>query len=255
MRLSRYVIISLIILSGCKHPAKQSEDKIYSRHLQRHVSLTVITTPMPDEKSDLNLVLYLNGQDLDRIGAKKIIDSLYSAKAIRPLIIVGIHGMPEEYGLSSLTPKAEKFNSFIRNELYPFIKKKVTVRKFREIAVWGAYQQGIGALDIAWENADKIGKLGIFEGAFGYTGINDSTGSVLGNIRLSRKRPALQYWLFASISDTATLQSTKRLASIIEKKNISRQGDITLTVEGNIVNPDQSMHRQFASFLLWAFRK
>ena len=36
----------LLCIISCKSKVKQNEDELYSRHLQQHVKLTVITTPL-----------------------------------------------------------------------------------------------------------------------------------------------------------------------------------------------------------------
>lgn len=59
---------------------------------------------MPDDKSDLNLLLLNDGQDLGKLYVKEIVDSLYRKKLIKPLIIVGIIAgdRNKEYGVSEM---------------------------------------------------------------------------------------------------------------------------------------------------------
>ncbi|MFT3911011.1 MAG: alpha/beta hydrolase-fold protein [Ferruginibacter sp.] len=262
-----YGICLLLFLAGCKSAVKKQTDKVYSRHLQKHVELTIISTRMPDEKSDMNLLLFNNDADLEKIGAKKIIDSLYSKELIQPLILVGIHGNEQSYygmsGLVDLVPgqgsKAGKYNSFVMDELYPFIKKKAVIRKFRSIAIFGNSLAGMSAFDIAWQNADKIDKVGIFSGVFNYAAVPVDYGPgniVLNEIRSSRKRPKLQYYFYAADNnDTTTLNNTKELIDIIHKKNISSDADIQFVQDKNGNNNINSWRHQFAEFLLWAFGK
>jgi enterochelin esterase-like enzyme len=80
-------ITVLVVVFGCKAKIKQQEDEVYSRHLQRQVKLSIISTPMPDDKSELNLLLLNDGQDLAELHVKEIVDSLYRKKLIKPLII------------------------------------------------------------------------------------------------------------------------------------------------------------------------
>ncbi|MBK7123442.1 MAG: hypothetical protein IPH68_11905 [Chitinophagaceae bacterium] len=75
---------------------------MYSRHLQRQVKLTIISTPMPDDKTELNLLILNDGQDMEKLGVKEALDSLYKKGLIRPLLIVGVHAgdREQEYGVA-----------------------------------------------------------------------------------------------------------------------------------------------------------
>ena len=259
-----HLFVCLLCIMGCKSSIKEQEDNIYSRHLQRHVDLSIISTQMADNKSDMNLLLFNDADDFGNMDVKKIIDSLYRAKLIQPLILVVIHEKKEEeYGISlveknSSGNKPAKYNQFVIYELYPFIKKRSAIRKFKSVAVCGTSLGGITAFDLAWHNADKINKVGVFSGDFNYTAkkaINDSGNVVLEKINSSKKRPKLQYWFYApEINDTGILHNTKMLISIINKKNIADPNDIQL-ISDNAGNNIISWRQHFASFLLWAFGK
>ncbi len=114
------------IIASCKMSIKQQEDRVYSRHLQRHVELDIISAGMPEEKASINLLLYNNFEkSLEKLHPKEIIDSLYSKNKIEALVLVSLEGTKAEY----TGEKAEKFNMFIENELLPFIKKKDYCKK------------------------------------------------------------------------------------------------------------------------------
>ncbi len=49
---------------------------------------------------------------------------------------------------------------------YIHSKRKAAIRKFKSIAIAGNSLGGIVAFDIAWHNADKIDKVGVFSGSF-----------------------------------------------------------------------------------------
>src|SRR6187551_2063775 len=101
-RLIFYALLAVNFLTGCKSNIKQQEDNIYSRHLQKHITLTIISTPPPDDKSSMNLLLLNDGQDIAQLGVKEIVDSLYDKNLIQPLVIVAIHASDriQEYGVS-----------------------------------------------------------------------------------------------------------------------------------------------------------
>ena len=56
------VFFAGLIFSACKSRIKQQDDKLYSRHLQKKVSLTIITTPMPDNKEEMKLPERFRGE-------------------------------------------------------------------------------------------------------------------------------------------------------------------------------------------------
>ena len=93
-----YSLLSAMLLllssTACKHGVKQQEDQVYSRHLQRQVSLTIINTPIPDDKQTLNLLLLNDGQDMEKFRIKQIVDSLFKNKLIEPLLICLLYTSP-----------------------------------------------------------------------------------------------------------------------------------------------------------------
>ncbi len=234
---------------------------------------------MPDDKSDLNLLLLNDGQDLGKLYVKEIVDSLYRKKLIKPLIIVGIIAgdRNKEYGVSEMPDyknrgdKADKYAAFIDNELYAFVKKKAGVRKFKSVVIAGGALGGLSAFDIAWDHADKIDKVGVFSGSFlftgksledpGYTDANDRI--LLSKIKSSRKKPRLGYWFYGDDAnekgmrymDSVTINHTKDLIALLKTKNLPTVGEISYTEnEGNSTDYSGWRH-QLPAFLLWAFGK
>ena len=61
-------LLFLILLSAsCQHKIKENKDSVYSRHLQKHVDLEILSTPIPDNKSSYNLLLLNDGQDVENL--------------------------------------------------------------------------------------------------------------------------------------------------------------------------------------------
>lgn len=255
MKYLLYVLLPLAFcmhLTACKSNVKKNKDSIYSRHLQEKVPLTIITTPMPEEKNDMNLLLYLDKDEFESLEVDKLIDSLKKNKLIRPLMIVSVEGKMKQYGWADGNREAEKLDDFVIKELLPFIRKKAGIRKFNSIGVWGNGRPGISALSLAWMHADKIDKTGIHNGDFNYAGKGDSLDLVLEQVMESRKRPKLQYWIHASRSDSAGLRSAEQLVRIIGKKNISRDADISF-INDKDGTGNNVLRNDFAAFLVWAF--
>jgi len=266
---------------GCKKKIKVQEDEIYSRHLQRQVKLTIISTPMPDDKSTMNLLLLNDGQELEKFRVKEIVDSLYKKKLIEPLLVVGIAAgdRTREYGVSDQPDfmnrgeKADKYAAFIDDELYPFAKKKAVVRKFKSVVLAGASLGGLSAFDIAWDHADKIDKVGVFSGSFWWRDKDDKAADyaddknriILNKIRSSRKKPHLKYWFYAGGKEETgdrdkdgiidVIDDTKDLVELVKSKNVCLPEDVVYTEDAAGTHDYTSWSHQLPAFLIWAFGK
>jgi enterochelin esterase-like enzyme len=275
------LFISAFLFIGCKEKSKELSDEIYSRHLQRKVKLTIISTPPPSDKSELNLLLLNDGQELKNWRVKEIMDSLYEAGAINPLVIVAIHAgdRMQEYGVADKKDyegrgaRAGFYDDFVNNELYPFIKKKSGVRKFRSVVIAGASLGGLSAFDIAWNHPDKIDKAGIFSGSFWWRDkdVSDSTYSdeknriMFQKLQDSRKKPKLQLWFYAGAKEensdrdkdgiTDVIDDTKDIIGVLTHKNIPG-----LKTPVYVEAPDGQhdwiwWSKAFPEFMIWAFAK
>src|SRR6185369_6697205 len=103
-RNSKYYLpaIGIFLLSACGTKTKETKDSIYSRHLQKHIDLTIISTPVPKDKNSFNLLLLNDGQDIESFRIKTIIDSLYKKDRLQPLLVVAINytDRAQEYGVA-----------------------------------------------------------------------------------------------------------------------------------------------------------
>lgn len=276
------VLLTLLIVgTSCTKKIKQREDEIYSRHLQEHVKLTIISTAIPETKNEMNLLILNDGQDADKLRIKIIVDSLYRKKLIAPLLVVAVHaGKREEwYGVAGKPDfenrgkKADKYAAFIDTELYPYIKKNAGVRSFKSVVIAGASLGGLSAMDIAWNNADKIDRVGVFSGSFWWRDIDQTAVTytdaanriLLSSIRQSRKRPHLKYWMYAGLQEEKSdrdkdgiidvVDDTKDLLQIIEDKKVCPPGDIVYVESLNGLHDYASWSKALPEFLLWAFGK
>ena len=277
------VLITILVLaytlSACRKKIKIQEDELYSRHLQEHVKLTIISTELPDDKHLVNLLLLNDGQDVNKLRVKETLDSLYKKKLISPLIVVAIHAGKREqwYGVAGQPDfekrgdKADHYMAFIDNELYPFIKKNAGVKKFKCVAIAGVSLGGLSAMDIAWNNADKINKVGVFSGSFWWrdkdvksADYSDAVNRILlKTIQSSRKKPKQQYWLYAGLQEEIgdrdkdgvidVADDTKDLVQIITNKKVCPPGDIIYTEAANGKHDYESWSKVLPLFLIWAF--
>lgn len=278
---SLVLVLLLLLAPGCKSKIKQQDDEIYSRHLQRQVKLTIINTPMPDDKTELNLLLLNDGQEMGQFRIKEIVDSLYRKKLIKPLLVVGIHAgdRMKEYGVADYPDftnrgdKAGYYDKFINDELYFFAKKKATVRKFKSVVIAGCSLGGLSAFDIAWNHAEKIDKVGVFSGSFWWRDKDDKATDysddknriIINKIRSSKKKPGLKYWFYTGGKEENgdrdkdgiidVTDDTKDLVELIKSKNVCLPDDIMYTEDANGKHDYASWSKQLPAFLVWAFGK
>lgn len=270
------------ILFSCKSKSTgQQEDEIYSRHLQRKVKLSIINTPIPDERTELNLLLLNDGQDTRAMRVKEIVDSLYKANLIQPLLVVAIHAgdRMQEYGISG-KPDYEKrgsravfYNSFIQDELYAFIKKRAGARKFKSIAIAGWSLGGLSAFDIAWNNSDKIDKVGLFSPSFWWRDkdtkdssySNEKNRIVYSIIKASRRKPSTRYWFFVGSLEEQSdrdkdgiidvVDDTEDIRNLLEAKGLGRKEEMPMIIDPNGKHELSYWSKQLPGFLIWAFGK
>jgi enterochelin esterase-like enzyme len=247
-----FLFITPIVIFSCKSSVKQKEDSVYSRHMQRKVPITIISTKMPDKKEDMNLLLFSNSNLLEQVRAKKIIDSLVKNKLIQPLILVAFEGNESDYGIEETNVPAakqyKKFNEFVVDELLPYIKKHAVIRKFNSVAMCGFQNAAISTFDIAWNNDEKIQKIGMFSPTFSMDAINndDATFQLL---QTSRKRPKLHIFVTASGLDSSAIKFKTILDS---KASITECTLVQPNLSEAEIKTKPSM-RNFAAFLVWAF--
>jgi enterochelin esterase-like enzyme len=272
-----FLMLLLMISSGCKRKLIVEEDQIYSKHLQAHFKLHIISTPMPKQKSELNLLIVNDGQDFDPLKIKAITDSLYHKKRIEPLLIVGvdaesrmdIYGVAGIHDYQNRGSRADKYDAFITDELYPYIKKKTAIRKFNSVAIAGCSLGGLSAMDIAFNHQDKFDKVGVFSGSFWWRDVAADAPSYsdehnrifINKIKTSRKKSSLRYWLYIggieekddrdkdSINDA--LDDTRDLVSNLKTKY--PDADVTLTENKTGTHDYNTWSRYLPDFLVWAY--
>ncbi|WP_276480009.1 alpha/beta hydrolase [Paraflavitalea pollutisoli] len=274
-------ITALFLLStllACNRAPKVQQDKLYSRHLKKNIALTIFNTPLPDDKSQLNLLLLNDGQEVDRLQLPAMLDSLYKASAIGPLIVVAIHtdDRMQEYGVADKPDAAGRgsragyYDAFVNNELYPFIKKKTGVRKFKAVAVAGCSLGGLSAFDIAWNHPDKIDMAGIFSGSFWWrdkeatdSSYNDDVNRIMiAKLKASRKKPQLRYWFYAGDAEETSDRDGDGIIDVIDdtqdvielvKKRISTPGAVMLKILPGGRHDWPDWRSALPGFLVWAF--
>lgn len=274
------LLFTILSISACQH-SKERSDTLYSRHLQRNVKLTVINTPIPSDKSSLNLLLLNDGQDMEKFRVREIVDSLYKRKLIAPLVVVGIEAgdRMQEFGVTDKPDyqgrgaRAGNYDAFINEELYFYAKKQAGVRKFNSLAIAGCSLGGLSAFDIAWNHPEKIDMVGVFSGSFWWRdkSADDSTYSdennriILSKLKVSRKKPHLRYWFYAGAAEEKSdrdkdgiidvIDDTKDLITLLQHKNVAPASDIVYTESPTGQHDYPYWSSELPAFLIWAFGK
>lgn len=267
--------------SNCKSRIKQQNDDVYSRHLQRHVKLTIINTPIPEDKSKLNLLILNDGQDIEKFRVKEIVDSLWKKNAIQPLLIVAVHAgdRMQEYGVADQADymqrgsKAGYYDAFLNGELYPFVKKKAGVRKFKSVAIAGCSLGGLSAFDFAWNHTDKIDKVGVFSGSFWWRNkdaaapdySDDRNRIMYAKLMASRKALIPACWFYAGGKEENSdrdkdgiidaVDDTKDIVNLLEMKFKPKPMTVSYTEDPQGQHDWPYWSKQLPAFLVWAFPK
>lgn len=239
-------IIVAICLCQCHGKVNERKDELYSRFLQEKVALTIYNTPVPDNKSDFNLLLLNDAGSFGKLDLKQIIKEQVSEKSIAPVIIISFQ-VESKYnavvgdGKSIAKDRnAEKFQDFMVKELIPFAKKKAGARKFNSIVFAGYGLSAIPVWDAAWDHAATYHKAGIFEPEF--ESKKDTT-LLYRKIASSRKRPKTAYWVWTRTSLEKN-KSLHLLTALIDEK---------VSPEMFINDKAATLEDAFIDFLKWAF--
>ncbi len=279
-KIIRFALL-LVLFSSCSKKVKESSDQLYSRHLQRNVQLSIIRTPLPENKTGISLLILNDGQDIQELGLKNQLDSLWRKGILSPVLVVAVHAGDRlrEYGIAGIPDyqnrgdRADKYDSFINNELYPYIKKKTGIRSFKNVAIAGYSQGGLSAFDIAWNNAARFNKVGVFSGSFWWRNkdsadpdYKDSINRIAINmIRTSRKRPNIKMWFYAGDKEETSdrdkdgiidvVDDTRDLINTLYDKKSVTASDITWIESPGGTHDYHSWTKALPSFLVWAFGK
>lgn len=246
------IVLGVVMFTSCHSKLTERSEEIYSRHLQKHITLTIISTPPPSNKSDFNLLLLNNGFDHD--GTMKITDSLYHTKDIKALLIVAItpFDAKQEFGVAGITDGqnngslASKYSDFIVNELLPYIKKKAAVRSFKSITIAGVGDGGISAFDIAWDNWQKFDKVGVLQD-FSNPGRRTDFSAITNKVAKSRKKPKLQFWLEVEKEQNESIKKdSSGINNLIETLRVKDINPSSINIQSPL-----NKHQSIINFLLW----
>lgn len=248
-----FIFLSALIFS-CSPKVKERKESLFSRHLQRAVTLNIIASKPPSDKTDMHLLIWLESAQSAIPDKKELIDSLVKKGSIQDILLVSVEGNgTQEYGIGDLAgstkgEKADQMESFISNELLPFVRKKAGIRKFQSVNIAGAGVAGLSALSIAWNQANQFQTTGIMSAPIDWhsEAIGDSTYyPVLNYFQSSRKRPDLRFWFLESNG------LTQQLIALLQEKKFMQTKSLTYLPNPTASTGPAFWRSQLASFLIW----
>jgi predicted alpha/beta superfamily hydrolase len=252
---------------------------IASAKLKRYVIVDFYLPKNIPNPSSLSLLVINDGQSLDEMPFAPQLNGLLSAGQIEPLLCVAIHcnkDRREEYGTATTLDyegrgkKSAAHQSFIVDELLPFVYKEYSVESFSRKAIAGFSLGGLSAIDTLWNYPDVFSTTGVFSGSLWWRtkdlgdGYNDATDRIMhGQIRTGKYVPGLRfYFATGSLDETAdrnnngiidSIDDTLDLIKEFVGKGYNEQKDICY------VNYEDGRHdiptwgKAMPGFLMWAF--
>src|SRR5450432_140300 len=130
--------------------------------------------PKDSTNPSFDVMLINDGQDLRTMKFGNILQDLYKADAIRPLLCIGIHaGLQRklEYGTANTADfkgrgnRARLYMQFIIEELIPAIHKLFPEKTMSSWAFAGFSLGGLSALDITWTHHKLFKMAAVFSGS------------------------------------------------------------------------------------------
>lgn len=154
-----------------------------SPSLEREVLIDFYLPPASLAGTAPALLLINDGQDMEKMHFQRILDQLYQADSIRPLLCCAIHCGPErrmEYGTQFCPDykdrgiKAPQYTTFILDELLPFISSRYPGMDLAEKAFAGFSLGGLSAIDIAWNKPGVFSILGLFSASLWWRSLDQT---------------------------------------------------------------------------------
>lgn len=250
--------------------------EIESAFLNRRVRIDYFLPPSLSSSS-LSLLLINDGQDMEKLGLRSILENQYQQGALSPLLCAGIHAGSRitEYGTAHTADykgrgnKAGLYTQFIFKELLPAIQQTFP-HSFREKAIAGFSMGGLSALDIAWNQPAYFSKVGVFSGSLWWRtrglddGYEEDRDRIMhAQIRSAKHKPELSFFFEAGTLDETmdrnhngiidAIDDTLTLIEELVKKGYHPQKDIRyLELEGGR-HDVATWARAMPEFLKWGW--
>lgn len=193
------------------------EHQVFSKYLQRHVTVSVMLPAGYKGGHTSRLLLFNDGQDLGSHEMLEQFEAVYETGLLANVAVVGVHAdhnRLQEYG-TALKPdyaargsRASDTTRFVTEELFAFLKQELQVNTSGVIYA-GFSLGGLMALDIVWNHAAYFSGVAVFSGALWWRqkaigeGYTDTDRIMHAQIRDSAEKPEVKFWF-----QTGTLDET-----------------------------------------------
>jgi enterochelin esterase-like enzyme len=256
----------------------EQDINITSALLEREVTLTILKPEDSDIAEPLNLLLLNDGQELENLGLKATLETLYNTNRLKPVLIVAIHAGDDrldEYGIAGKPDfkgrgaKADIYTQFIKEELLPQLEQLTGFNEFGITAFAGFSLGGLSAFDIVWNNPTLFNKAGVFSGSFWWRGKDLAKGYTEADrlmhqvIRETKAKPAISTWLQTGTKDETSdrnkngiidaIDDTIDLIREMEAKGFKRPAEIQYVEVVGGTHDTTTWGRAMSKFLVWAF--
>jgi predicted alpha/beta superfamily hydrolase len=252
-----------------------------SEILERNLRIDFYLPPQTSNLAEGFDVLLINdGQDLEIMDFDSILQKLYLAGEIRPLLCIGIHAGPLrkfEYG-TALTADykgrgnlARRYMSFVVEELVPAVHQLFPGKLKTRWAFAGFSLGGLSALDISWRHGQFFHLAGVFSGSLWWRTLDkddpdykDEKHRIMHNqIRDTLFVPDMKFFFECGTADEAedrnangvidSIDDTKDLIAALIRKGYDPLSDICYHEIPDGKHDLPTWSAAFPVFLTWAY--
>ena len=237
---------------------------------------------MPPDFAEVSLLLFNDGQDLDRMGLAAILTDLYDRGCLRPLLCIGIHAGADrkmEYGTAGRPDyqgwgvRADAYTRFIFEELLPAIRERYQAPSFREKAFAGFSLGALSAMDIVWRHPEEFARVGLFSGSFWWRtrskddpAFNEATDRIMHEeVRRGGFHPWLKFFFECGTEDESedrnhngiidSIDDVRDLIGELGAKGYDLTKDIRYLEMAGGRHDVETWARAMPEFLLWGWGK
>jgi enterochelin esterase-like enzyme len=253
---------------------------ITSSLLIREVTLSIFSLATQTPAEETSLLLINDGQDLKVMDFASILERLYAAGEIMPVLFVGIEcgkDRKNEYGTAKFLDskgrgtKAKLYHRFIFEELLPYIRTKYALPSFKEKSFCGFSLGGLSALDIVWNHPTEFTRTGVFSGSLWWRTVsqndplfNESNHRIMHNqIRNGEYYPWLKFFFeTGTLDETAdrnkngiidSIDDTVSLIEELVEKGYNPETDIRYLELKDGRHDVETWGKAFPEFLKWGW--
>lgn len=150
------------------------QQAIASQHLKKYVIADFYLPKNISDPRKLSLLIINDGQDLEELGLAEMLNRLFEAGEISPLVCVGLHTdkhRRQEYGTAGALDymgrgnRSLQYQRFVTRELFSFLEHCYALNTFLHEGICGFSLGGLSALDTAWNHELLFSTVGVFSGS------------------------------------------------------------------------------------------